>query len=304
MRQLLASIYHGRAIQSAQDFLLDCLDALIGFRERSFTDKEICLFWARSVPNFGDALSLEVVSRLSGAPVFSAPPGNVNIVAIGSIYPWLKFKFRRRFHKIFVWGTGCLSSKGYLRADNGFDVRLVRGPITAKSMGLKQVPYGDPGLLADQIYNIDKSTVAGRIGIVLHVSHYRDISDTDKDYLFSKYYPIDARTFEPRKVVEEIATCERIISSSLHGIIVADSFSIPNLALECRATDFLKFEDYCSGAGSEFSGFISLEDILSGDEKIKSFRQVDEVKIRKIKSQIISSFPFERGEPLPMEIGG
>ena len=53
-------------------------------------------------------------------------------------------------------------------------------------------------------------------------------------------------------VCRDISGCERILSSSLHGLIIADSFSIPNRRIgfynNLKGGDF-KFEDYASALG-------------------------------------------------------
>jgi pyruvyltransferase len=53
----------------------------------------------------------------------------------------------------------------------------------------------------------------------------------------------------PWKVIEAIASCERIMSQSLHGLIVADALDIPNLWLApsvSMAGGEFKFLDYFS----------------------------------------------------------
>ncbi|RGY81624.1 hypothetical protein DXA18_05515 [Dorea sp. AM58-8] len=59
---------------------------------------------------------------------------------------------------------------------------------------------------------------------------------------------------DPLQVVKEIAECRYIISSSLHGLIVADSLGIPNMYLvfgDRLLGDGYKFEDYYSAYGVE-----------------------------------------------------
>ncbi len=52
---------------------------------------------------------------------------------------------------------------------------------------------------------------------------------------------------EPWQVVQQIASCSRIFSQSLHGLIVADALEVPSVWLEPSASmkgGSFKFEDY------------------------------------------------------------
>ena len=77
----------------------------------------------------------------------------------------------------------------------------------------------------------------------------------------------------PRKVVRSIKKCEYIISSSLHGLIIADAFNIPNRRWVDRKTmpdiDFYnrKFWDYYSSIDVkedpiELKGTDELQDLI------------------------------------------
>ena len=56
-------------------------------------------------------------------------------------------------------------------------------------------------------------------------------------------------------MIDEICSCNYIISSSLHGLILADAYGIPNLWIsvsdKVKGVD-CKFADYFSGVGREF----------------------------------------------------
>lgn len=132
----------------------------------------------------------------------------------------------------------------------GCRVLALRGRLTlAHVTGLDRLPaLGDPGLLAPLL--IDRPPIKHEVGIVPHWS------DTELAQRFEGHV-IDVRQ-PPAVVIAEIASCERIISSSLHGVVVADSYRIPRRAeLPARATekpaqeggDF-KWRDYASIYGT------------------------------------------------------
>ncbi len=59
----------------------------------------------------------------------------------------------------------------------------------------------------------------------------------------------------PQEVVRDIASCKEVFSSSLHGLVAADSLGIPNRWVELEtphadvAANRFKFEDYYSAFG-------------------------------------------------------
>jgi pyruvyltransferase len=87
------------------------------------------------------------------------------------------------------------------------------------------------------------------------VPHYVDI-DNPVIHALARKHPreikvIDVRR-EPEPVFKEIAACESILSSSLHGIITADSFGIPSAwaGLSNKVIgDGFKFLDHFSSLG-------------------------------------------------------
>ena len=76
----------------------------------------------------------------------------------------------------------------------------------------------------------------------------------------------------PDRVIQQIAECEVIFSSSLHGQVVADSYMIPNfwtpLGDEVRGGRY-KFDDYQSVFGREARSF-DLVDAVSRVDSLKA----------------------------------
>ncbi len=77
------------------------------------------------------------------------------------------------------------------------------------------------------------------------------------------------------EVCAEISACARILSSSLHGLVVADSYGIPNARLvlsnQIIGGDF-KFRDYALGIGRSGPGshlIRCLEDIQEACNQLK-----------------------------------
>lgn len=145
--------------------------------------------------------------------------------------------------------SGTIAGAGKLRPGTRTDltsarVVALRGRLTRKAVDLPpgaRPVLGDPGLLVSAF--VRQGPAKYDLGVVPHWS----------DTLLARRFPygrvIDVAK-PPEQVIAEIASCKRVISSSLHGLIVADAYGIPRQAeLFARAAneggDF-KFRDYAS----------------------------------------------------------
>jgi hypothetical protein len=159
-----------------------------------------------------------------------------------------------RFHewflhpRIHVWGTGFIESQPTRKSR--FHYHAVRGRHSA---AIVQHPalnaLGDPGLLADVLWPaLRRTPKQHRVGLV---PHYEDRANPRVRTLANALRSctiIDVFD-DVTDVLRQIAGCECVLSSSLHGLIVADAFGIPNawikLSEKIRGEDF-KFHDYYS----------------------------------------------------------
>ena len=133
--------------------------------------------------------------------------------------------------------------------------RLTRDRLVAQGIDCPEV-YGDPALLLPLIY--DKPVERHHtIGIV---AHYMDEYD-EKIKTFLADNP-DAtlisltRYGHWRGVVDQIRSCEVVVSSSLHGLIIADAYGVRNAWMELsdKVEDRgFKFRDYFSSVGRDTS---------------------------------------------------
>ncbi len=221
-------------------------------REKHSQDKPIKLYWYRhkttGLHNFGDEFSVELIQKLLGYNVEWADVDNCELMAIGSIIEVANNNKNK--HKIKVWGSGFIKESNEDAAKN-LDFLAVRGELTRARIK-KDVPLGDPGVLASVVYPKSKEKWE-KIGIIAHYIDYDlpIVRKLRKDGRFLVINPLES----PEEVARQISSCKLILSSSLHGLIFADSFKVPNyhLCLSKRVTGGeYKFKDYCSGVGKDY----------------------------------------------------
>ncbi len=199
---------------------------------------------------------------------------------------------------LHVFGTGFLTDKVdgvYLRKN--LNIHALRGKLTReklqKDIGYEGSPVlADPGLLASEFV---KNRAAGKheIGFIPHFRELdlpvvKKIIDDDPHIYF-----IDI-TQPFQKVIEEIAGCEMIISSSLHGLIFADSLKIPNKHLKISGRikgDLFKFRDYYSAFDLEDDPFAAGEGKIPSANEIADSYKIDPSKVDKKIEGLIKAFP-------------
>ncbi|UAB86161.1 polysaccharide pyruvyl transferase family protein [Zunongwangia sp. SCSIO 43204] len=196
--------------------------------------------------NYGDLLSKYLVEKISGKKVKWVHPkkqawyklNKKNYLGIGSI-------LAHASKDSIVWGSGIIDLKDDIA---NADFRAVRGPKTRERLlelgfDCPEV-YGDPALLLPEFYSPEVRKDY-KVGIVPHYVDYREVKNKyGKD---PEVNVIDLLTDNIEKTTKEILKCEKIISSSLHGIIVAHAYGIPAAFIEFSNKIFgdgVKFQDY------------------------------------------------------------
>lgn len=201
---------------------------------------------------------------------------------------------------LHVWGTGFLvgSREGKLFRKN-LVVHALRGELSrqklSKLLGQDlQVPLCDPGLMACKF--VDKNQVKKyEIGII---PHFKEQDDPLFDMLKCNYenaLVIDI-TKSYTEVLNEIAICKCVISSSLHGLIFADSLGVPNLHIAVSdklAGDGFKFKDYYSGFGLSDNVFQVKEGVAPSIDYIYNEYRINYCDVEKKVEDMIAAFPKE-----------
>ena len=217
------------------------------------------LYWWNAVPNFGDAISPVIVGHLSGRPVRHAAPKNAELFAIGSLLNVVRRLFTADDAPETyptIWGSGALRAIRGDKLMGKMRFAALRGPVTAALLGIETDEIGDPGLLVSEVWPA-KAGRGERLGLVPHHTLLDDPELLD----FMKAHP-DYLLIDPRGPADEVCTaiagCRHVFASSLHGLVVADAYGVPNTWIDPKGQSRLKYYDYAAGLGRDMRSPLSL----------------------------------------------
>lgn len=202
--------------------------------------------------NFGDLLGPALLDYF-GIKYVSVGRSNCDLITVGSIAQWAT-------NNTTVVGSGIMTRQD--RIAPGSVWKSCRGPITRKHVlnsGV-QCPaiFGDPGVMLPMLQ--ERQPAKHKVGIIPHYKHYAECL---KKYGNNKdYYIIKISNKDPLAVAREISSCEKIISSSLHGVIAAHSYGIPAALVTFQSRlygDGVKFDDYYQSVGLGMAEFSTVE---------------------------------------------
>ncbi|WP_246159904.1 polysaccharide pyruvyl transferase family protein [Microbacterium rhizomatis] len=189
------------------------------------------------VNNFGDKLGPALAGLLAaGLPEATEPS---RLLTVGSIMHFAR-------DGDVIWGTGVNGKvpREQISARR-LDVRAVRGPITAnflRGLGIR-VPdvFGDPGLLAPALLGISRAHQPA-----LELTSLPNLHD-------ARRWRSQPGFLDPRgdyvRIIRRIAESAHVVTSSLHGIVIADALGVPVSFVKPGEEDLLKYEDYFEGTG-------------------------------------------------------
>jgi hypothetical protein len=241
--------------------------------------------------NFGDEITQHIVRKLWGLECEWSEPDECEFVATGSILHILQDIEPKE--QVKVWGSGFIKD-GPPNKNRQLNFYAVRGPLTATRTGKSGVTLGDPGILANLVFQ-PSNAKRYKVGIVAHyVDAEAQILENIRDR--EGYLVIDPLQ-EPHKVAQDITACEYVLSSSLHGLIFADSFGIPNNWMplsEDVVGGSYKFEDYYRATNRPLKK-VEAASILSNssaiEEAVVAYESIPNIK--KLQKELIKSFPYQ-----------
>jgi len=187
-----------------------------------------------------------MVSALTGATVHTVGEARCdapNLIAAGSIAHWADADS-------VLWGCGLIND-WIASPEPPRHVLALRGRLTRDILARRGVAcghvLGDPALLLPEFY--PASPRSGAVGIV---PHYVDRGSEFVGRCAAEGLRILDVADSVETFIATLTGCERVLSSSLHGIIIAHAYGIPAAWVEISGAvhgDGFKFFDYYSSAG-------------------------------------------------------
>lgn len=265
--------------------------------------------------NFGDELSPIIVEKLSGC--FVRYKQKVSFLGFCKAVLCCNFRklksalypFQKSFSAVgsiinlcnkntTVWGSGFMNGDEYFR---GGRICALRGKLSCEKLKKETKGkmvcdvWGDPALLLPLLY-VPSSEKKYNLGII---PHYSETSFFYMKY-GDNYKVIDLHTKEVKSVIDEITSCMRIVSSSLHGIIVAHAYGIPALWVQNNYidTDGFKFYDYFSSVDIPcYEGYKNYDEIITDKTYQDALFEKDKYSlpncaIKDIQLNLLRAFPY------------
>lgn len=247
--------------------------------------------------NLGDSLGFVVTSYMLEKKGLSLDTWVKKRKHFGSIGSYVFSSFQ----KLTIWGGGVLFHpkqgsvlyrlfKFLFRYPlSRFDFRAVRGPLT-REIVLKyghKCPeiYGDPAILMPFVYQPKVNVIHDFLVIV----------QLQTEGEFRKEHPdlfmVSMNTNDYKSVIDAIVSSKKVITSSLHGIILAESYGVPAVFFRGlgKRIDFKYLDYYYSTGRKDVKIAESFEDAL----KMEPMPLPD---LKDLQEGLIKSFPYDLWE--------
>ena len=249
--------------------------------------------------NWGDAVSPTIYRMVTGEEPelidFLDYPNQPHLIICGSTLRWIS-------KTSVIWGAGAISRAGRFmeKGEPPLKIAAVRGPLTRKRFLDLGIPcpeiYGDPALLFPKYYQPSVKPEF-ELGII---PHYIDQGSPALELLSGdprvRILDITQKGVKDNvySFIDDVARCRRIASSSLHGLILADAYSVPSLWLEFSNNVVgggFKFHDYFHSVGREVAAPLQMSGDTPPVNSIISLIDKSRYTIDFSVNQLLDSFP-------------
>lgn len=206
-----------------------------------------------------------------------------HLYALGSI-------LQMGYQNATIWGTGFAFELSRIRTilhkHKKLDIRCVRGPRTRDT--LRRIgfdcpkTYGDPAVLMPLIYEPKEYHHKE----YLIIPHFSEEESARRKY--GDEHILSMGTKDYMGVIDCICASDKVISSSLHGIILAEAYGIPAVFYQDRGERFnYKYMDYYESTGRKnIIPYNEITEALKAESKA-----LNKNIIMKMQDVLIRAFP-------------
>lgn len=194
------------------------------------------------VRNFGDDINPALMSRFINKDILASD--EIAVFGIGTILNDKNIKNNAHYARKVIFSSGVGYGKLETKLDDTWDVACVRGPGSAKALGVgSDKAIADGAILLSEIYSMPSSKRSRPLFIPhvnSHLSTGRLLSATadklDMDYLSPG---CDADEF-----IHAVAAAPFVVTEAMHGAILADTMRVPWLPVSLHEFHEFKWRDW------------------------------------------------------------
>jgi hypothetical protein len=263
------------------------------------SDAAIRMWYFMRIPNVGDMINPSIVSQVSGRPTLRANGADqARLWAIGSILGAAP-------PNAIVWGSGFMDpdQRPALDSRNLYALRgkLTAGELRRAGLGLAELPLGDPGYLVPDLFPDPAPEKEYKLGFI---PHYVDRQHPFFQQILREEGVVDLDVqASPEVFFAQLRKCEAVVSSSLHGLIFAEAFGIPNLWVKLSdrvVRSGFKFRDWFSTMARPQTEPLEPSSDLAGKDLVARAALHDsQIDRQALRSAFPSSRLDELAEPVP-----
>lgn len=192
-------------------------------------------YWNVEV-NMGDLLGPWLVTKMTGKETVWVNKDDPHYMVVGSI-------LARVGRATIPWGIGSFGTETIAGIKPEPKYLAVRGPLTRAKLEMHGIScprvYGDPALLAPRYYDKPQEKKY-EIGLILRWSERSRKAKVEIPGVLM----IDMLSGDIEGIIDQMRQCKKVIATSLHGLILADAYGIPNAWLSAKTGKGKEFKFY------------------------------------------------------------
>ncbi len=236
--------------------------------------------------NLGDYLATvvyEYMLKRKNIPLDAKVSETRHLLGIGSV-------LSQGYQDATVWSSGLILEKSFklklLLKIKKLDIRAVRGPLTRKVLikAGQKCPevYGDGAILMPYIYQPENITKKYNISLVAHRDFPIELDNTQD------IHKINIKTIDYKSFIDEIVASNLVISTSLHGIILAETYGVPAIWVKNERVGVFKFYDWYGATNRDY-----VQPANSVEEAVHSTPPEPIPNLKELQEGLFNAFPYD-----------